>query len=196
MESIMTDDDLVIRARGDSAAFAVLYDRYYPLVMRYCLRRLFVRAVAEDVVSEVFLSIAAHLSGFEGTTETEFRRWMFRIASNAVNAYLRQTRRREAILQAAAQRQSLPGASGSSEAASAIERLDWPVVYQAILELDAREQTILSLRFFADLSHDEIGTIIGTSAGAVRTALSRVLHGLRVRFGVQSTTTTVPKGTP
>src|SRR5688572_21066920 len=91
------DDDLVVRARRDRAVFAVLYDRYYPRVLRYCLRRLFVRAVAEDVTSDVFLSAAGHLPDFAGTTETDFRRWLFRIASNAVNAHLRQSQRRDAL---------------------------------------------------------------------------------------------------
>jgi hypothetical protein len=31
------DDDLVIRAKTDRAAFSLLYDRYYPRVARYCL---------------------------------------------------------------------------------------------------------------------------------------------------------------
>jgi len=141
-----------VRARRDRAAFAVLYDRYYPRVMRYCLRRLFVRGVAEDVVSEVFLQIASHLPGFEGTTEADFRRWLFRIASNAINAHLRQARRRQELWEAAALSRRLPGAHAEVAAAATIELLDWPAVYRAILELEPREQTILTLRFFADLS--------------------------------------------
>ena len=41
----MSEDDLVARARGDRSAFAALYDRYYPRILRYCLRRLFVREI-------------------------------------------------------------------------------------------------------------------------------------------------------
>jgi RNA polymerase sigma factor (sigma-70 family) len=63
--------------------------------------------------------------------------------------------------------------------------LDWPLLYQAILELEPRDQTIVTLRFFADLPHDEIADIVGASAGAVRTALSRILDRLRVRFAVE-----------
>lgn len=180
----MTHDDLVVRARRDRAAFAVLYDRYYPTVMRYCLRRLFVRAVAEDVASEVFLQIASHLPGFEGTTETDFRRWLFRIASNAVNAHLRQTRRRQELWEAAARSRRIPAAYADLASAAAVELLDWPTVYHAILELEPRDQTILTLRFFADLPHDEIAAIVGAQPGAVRTALSRILDRLRARFCV------------
>jgi RNA polymerase sigma-70 factor (ECF subfamily) len=179
----MNDNDLVVHARTDRSAFATLYDRYYPRIMRYCLRRLFVRDVAEDVVADVFLHVANYLPSFEGSTETDFRRWLFRIACNAVNAHLRHTRRRQELWEAVGR----SGHGAVAEAASAtmpFEVLDWPAVYQAILELESRDQTILTLRFFADLPYEEIAAIIGANAGTVRTAMSRSLDQLRARFGV------------
>ncbi len=190
----MTDDSLVVRARRDREAFAVLYNRYYPRVFRYCLRRLFIRDVAEDATSEIFLQVAAHLPSFAGTTETDFRRWAFRIAGNAVNAHLRQTRRRQELWEAAAQSRHLPARDSDASSATALELLDWPAVYQAILELSDREQAILTLRYFADLSHDEIAGAVGIRTGAVRTALSRILHGLRVRFGVEQVISALGNG--
>lgn len=192
----MTDDDLVVRARSDRLAFAALYDRYYPRIMRYCQRRLFVRNVAEDVVSDVFLHVASYLPGFEGSTELDLRRWLFRIASNAVNAHLRQSYRRKELWEAAARSCRLPDLERASAALPMFEALDWPAVYQAILELEPREQTILTLRFFSDLPHDEIAAIVGANVGAVRTALSRSLDRLRARFGVEKETDVLPKGQP
>jgi len=185
-EAVMNDDHLVVSARSDRAAFAALYDRYYPRVLRYSLRRLFVRGGAEDVVSETFLHVAEPLPAFEGKTEADFRRWVFRIASNAVNAYVRQTRRRQELFEAA----SRGGRFTAEHGLPAVEHLDWPTVYRAVLELDPRDQTILTLRYFADLSHDEIGGVIGAKTGAVRTALSRILARLRDRFGADAGTLT------
>lgn len=176
------NDDLVVRARRDRVAFGLLYDRYYPQVLRYCVRRLFVRAVAEDVTSEVFLKIARHLPGFRGTTETDFRRWLFGITTNAIHAHLRQARRRQELWQAAAQSRRIGPAAESG--VTSIELLDWPAVYLAILELEPREQAIVTLRYFVDLPHDEIAAIVGMQPGAVRTALSRILERLRARFAL------------
>jgi len=192
----MTDDDLVVRARSDREALAALYDRYYPPILRYCLGRLFVRDVAEDVVADVFLHVAKYLPGFDGTTETDFRRWLFRIASNGVNAHLRHTRRRQELWEAAARSRRLPIPERASAAMPMFEALDWPAVYQAILELEPRDQTILTLRFFGDLAHDEIAAIVGATAGAVRTALSRTLDRLRARFAADKETDVVPQGQP
>ena len=208
----MSDDDLVVRARSDRSAFATLYDRYYAGVLRYCRRRLFVREAAEDLTADVFLRIATHLSTFAGTTEMDFRRWLFRIASNEANAQLRQTRRRRELWAAAARDRRF-SASAAASSAAALDLLDWPEVYQAILELEARDQTILTLRFFADLSHDDIADVVGSSAAAVRTALCRILERFRNRFagvppapkgvardgggsGTQATTNHAPRTSP
>jgi RNA polymerase sigma-70 factor, ECF subfamily len=174
--------DLVIRAKSDRNAFGQLYDLYYPRVARYCLRRLFDRTVAEDVVSEVFLQVSTHLRGFPGTTETDFRCWLFRIATNAVNAHLRQTLRRKQLWDAAANRRQWESGNGNHSSVTEHELLDWPTLYQAILELEERDQTILMLRFFSECSFEDIAIVIHATSGAVRTALSRVLSRLRARF--------------
>lgn len=184
--SSTTDDDSVVRMRTDQAAFAALYDRYYPRIIRYCLRRLFDRSTAEDATSEVFLKVAANVRTFPGTTESDFRRWLFRIATNVVNAHLRDTSRRRELL-AVAVRNGRLGRDGPAAGGSIEEMLlDWPAVYQALMELEERDQTIVTLRFFADLSHEEIGDVVQATPAAVRTALSRALSRLRERFGTRS----------
>jgi RNA polymerase sigma-70 factor, ECF subfamily len=191
----MTDDDLVVRARSDRAAFAALYDRYYPRILRYCLRRLFVRDLAEDVVADVFLHVANYLPGFAGHTDADFRRWLFRIASNAVNAHVRQMRRRQELWRAAA-RSRCRAADSAAATLPNVEALDWPAVYQAILDLEPREQTILTLRFFGDLPHEDIAAVVGANVGTVRTALSRTLDRLRSRFGTEQRAGSLPERKP
>jgi RNA polymerase sigma-70 factor, ECF subfamily len=172
------EDLLVLRANGDAAALASLYDEYYPRVLRYCYRRLFDRTAAEDVTSEVFLSVAEHLPEFKGSSASDFRRWLFRIATNAVHAQVRQSLRRGELLEAAARN----GQLNRCGEASKLDALDWPVIQAAIAALGEREQTIVALRFFAGLSHEEIGGVVDASPGAVRTALSRALQSLRERL--------------
>jgi RNA polymerase sigma-70 factor, ECF subfamily len=176
------NDDLVVRAKTDRAAFSLLYERYYPRVARYCLRRVFDRAAAEDVLSNVFLDVASHLSKFSGRTDTDFCRWLFRIATNEVNAHLRQTRRRQKLWQTAASSGRWDHKAKPCSSPAENDTLDWPAVYQALMELDERERTIVTLRFFGDCSHEEIAAIVDATPGAVRTALSRTLARLRNKF--------------
>ena len=179
-------DDLVIRARTDREAFGRLCDLYYPDVFRYCLRRLFVRAVAEDVTSEVFLRVATHVRDFPGTTEEDFRRWLYRVATNEVNAYVRRTRRRRELLESAARTGAVRVVDTTDSADRQLDAFDWPTLYQAILGLKPRQQTIITLRFFEQMSHEEIAGVLNLRAATVRVALSRALERLRRRLGVGS----------
>jgi RNA polymerase sigma-70 factor (ECF subfamily) len=182
----MTEDELVVRGKTDREAFGLLYNRYYPEVARYCLRRLFDRTIAEDVTADIFLSVASSFRDFRGRTDKDFRCWLFRIASNAVHAYLRQTRRRRELLEAAARERSVNRGEQAHRSSPACEALNWPQVYQALLELDERDQAIVMLRFFSGCAHDEIAAVVGGSAVAVRTALSRTLARLRAKFNPSS----------
>ena len=185
-------NDLVDRARSDREAFGQLYDAYYPGVFRYCFRRLFVRAVAEDVTSEVFLHAASKMRLFGGATEEDFRRWVFRIAANEANAYVRQAKRRRVLLESAARSGALTAAVDSRAGRSEVEVLDWPALYQAILSLKPRDQAILVFRFFEQMSHDEIADVLGERPATVRAALSRALEKLRQHFKVDGNPLFVP----
>ena len=178
-------DELVVRAKKDRAAFSRLYECYYPEVSRYCLRRLLVRSVAEDVISEVFLQVTRSLPLFPGKTNTDFRRWLFRIATNAVNFSLRQSKRRQDLWLDAARSGKL---NSNDQSSSDSDLCDWPKVYHEIGELDERDRNIIMLRFFSNCSYDEIASVVDASPTAVRTALSRVLSRLREKFKLPAET--------
>jgi RNA polymerase sigma-70 factor (ECF subfamily) len=178
------DSDMVVHARTDREAFGRLYDIYYPRILRHCLRRLFLRSVAEDVSSDVFLQIARKIPGFVGATHDDFARWAHAIATNAINAYLRQSRRRSCLLEEAARRKGIHLVDLSAGPASLAE-IDWPRVYQALLTLKPRDQSIITLRFFEDMSHEQIAGSLDMQPPAVRTALTRALEKLRHELGVE-----------
>jgi DNA-directed RNA polymerase specialized sigma24 family protein len=69
------------------------------------------------VTSEVFLKVAGGIRDFPGTSAEDFRRWLFRIATNAINAHLRQSIRRRELLEAAVQMGTINPAviSGASD---------------------------------------------------------------------------------
>jgi RNA polymerase sigma-70 factor (ECF subfamily) len=179
------DVDMVVRARTDRIALGQLYDIYYRRIFRHCLRRLFNRSVAEDVTSDVFLRVAGRIAQFAGSTHDDFVRWVHAIATNEINAYLRQSGRRSRLLEEAARRKAIHVVDQSATSVS-LAALDWPRVYEALLALNPRDQSIVTLRFFEDLSHEQIAGILDMRCGAVRTALTRALEKFRRELGVKS----------
>jgi RNA polymerase sigma factor (sigma-70 family) len=51
--------------------------------------------------------------------------------------------------------------------------------WEALGRLDPDRAAVLVLRFYEDLSHAEIGQIVGASAATVRSRTRRALHDLR-----------------
>ena len=171
-------DNVVRRARHDTIAFGQLFDQFYPTILAFAMRRLLVRASAEDVTSEVFVKIAGAIGNSSVSTLEHFRRWLFRIATNEINAELRKSSRRRELLETAA---NLGYVGGNST--HGIIEIDastrWSDLYAAIQQLDEREQSIIALRFFEDLKHNQIARILNIKTGTVRVALSRALNKLR-----------------
>jgi len=171
-------DALVVSARSDRQAFGRLYEAYYERILRYCLRRLCQRSVAEDVCGEVFLYVARNMRSFRGTTEQDFRRWVYRIATTEVNAYLRRTIRRKELWDDALQKNLLSTRESVNHDESH-ESMDWSSVYQAISQLSTKEQAVITLRLFEEMPYDEIAQVLSIRSGAARVAYSRAIKKLR-----------------
>lgn len=166
------DSQLIAEARSNPAAFVRLYRSHYDAVFRYCVHRLFERQAAEDVTSDVFLKAVENIRRFKGN-EKQFRNWLYRIATNAVNNYLRKTARRNRLLKVAREQ-------ANSQVADCVESADkLALLKEAVFVLKPRYQTIITLRFFENLKLTEIAEVLASSPGTVRSQLARALAKLR-----------------
>ena len=167
------DDSLVLSARTEADALGRLYELYYERIFRFCVHRLFDKEIAEDVTSAVFLEVARGIGSFEGCTEQDFGNWVYAIAANQANAHIRKTSRRKELLAEAAR-----SMSASRDTEEAIEPR-WPELYKAILQLKPKHQTIVTLRFFENLRHEQIAQIMNIKEATLRVTLHRILGKLQ-----------------
>ena len=177
------DGQLIAEAQNDPTAFARLYRRHYDPVFRYCVHRLFERQAAEDVTSVVFLRVVENFGRFKGT-ERDFRNWLYKIATNAVNNHLRKTARRNDLLKAACEH------AHYCQTTTDISAEKLALLRQAMFGLRPRYQTIITLRFFEDLKLTEIAEVLGSSPGTVRSQLARALAKLRKKLTTCTRVTT------
>ena len=169
---------------SDPEAFARLYHRHYDVVFRYCVHRLFEREAAEDVTSVVFLKVVENIDRFKGT-EQQFRNWLYKIATNAVNGYLRKTARRNRLLKFAGEQITNESGDCKEIADENAEKL--ACLKQAMLTLKPKYQTIITLHFFENLKLTEIAEVLGNSSGTVRSQLARALAKLREKLATEVT---------
>lgn len=159
-------------AQTDPAQFAPIYEHYVDRVYAYCLRRVNDPQEAEDLCSQVFTRVLIALPTYRGGV---FAAWLFQIAHNTVVNHYRARRAQVISLDAVdlADENAWLCTEGSD---------DQRLLRQLLAEMPEDQRDLLALTLDAELTSQEIGTLLGKSAGAVRTQLHRIIKGLRERF--------------
>jgi RNA polymerase sigma-70 factor (ECF subfamily) len=143
-------------------------------------------AEVEDLVADVFLRAAEHLSGFEYRGEASFAAWLFRIAHNHLHNYYRGRRRGgtlplEAVPDMPDMGPGLDFALTRREQAAQLREL--------INGLSPRRREVILLRFFGGLRNREIAKVLGIDERAVSSHLARGITDLRRRYQESPETT-------
>jgi RNA polymerase sigma-70 factor (ECF subfamily) len=154
---------------GDRDAFRALYDLYKDQV--YSISLYFFhgdQALACDVTQQVFLKLMTNISQFRG--EAEFSTWLYRLV---VNACMDTARRRKAET-AVADRSRLEafGQPGSQEDDYARAQMAMSV-RSAVWALPPKFRIAVLLRYFEDLSYEQMAEALHCSMGTVASRLSR-----------------------
>ena len=84
------------QARAEPAAFAQLYDRYFPKVYSYLLYRVQDPQVADDLTAQVFERVLTRLDQYR-PERGAFSTWLFAIARNCVKKHWRRQQVRKLI---------------------------------------------------------------------------------------------------
>lgn len=164
---------------GDKrAAFAALYELYFPKIYRYVYGSLLNRAAAEDVTAEIFI---AALESFDRYVEEwgSAAAWIGAIARNKVRNYFKKAHVRHEILGG-----EMPEETALPEFfAEEAKRLRDPEnreLFRRLQNLTEAERDLLELRYGLELTNGEIATLVGISAEAVRKRCGRIIEKCRM----------------
>ncbi len=169
---------LVSRAkRGDRGAVATLYQLYSQKVFRYVVCRVPTNAEAEDITSDVFISMVKGLASYQ-TTGAPFDAWLYRIAAARVADFYRQDKRRLKVELSENIRDSSPLPEDLIQQNQTLDHLR-----NMLRQMPEDYQTILILRFVERKSHEEVALLTGKTVQAVRNVQHRALLRLTELLG-------------
>jgi RNA polymerase sigma-70 factor (ECF subfamily) len=176
-DEVESDALLWSRCRaGDADAFGILFERHARAIYNYCFRRIGDWAAAEDLVSIVFLE-AWRRRGVELPPDKVLP-WLLGIATNVVRNRRRSERRHARALSRVP---APPPGAGFGE--DVVERLDDERHMRRVLalvgQLPQREQDVLTLCAWCELSYEDAALALGVPVGTVRSRLSRARARLR-----------------
>lgn len=163
---------LIRSARIDLHAFAQLYDHYFPIIYAYTLNRCANKEIAEDVTSNVFIKMIKLIKEFDEKKSLTLKPLLFRMAHNLLID----------------QQRNMSRHSNLNEANHAqTPDLDKPIIINTLqekinkimLKLNERYQQILSLKYYAELSTEEIAEVMDLNKNNVYVLLTRAHEAFR-----------------
>jgi len=179
------DIETIVRRAGlgESEAFAELYRRFAQRVLAICRHMLGSRESAEDAASEVFVRLPHSIATYDGSVP--FEHWFVRVASNhCVDLLRRRQLQQRWIVDASAD--TVPAASAwPTPLAEAITAETSARVRRAIERLPAQFRAVLVLRYYSDLSYDEIAQQLRLKKTHVATLIFRAKQELRQALAAQ-----------
>jgi RNA polymerase sigma-70 factor (ECF subfamily) len=179
-----TDEELMVILReGDREALAELVRRYQNDLFRFCLHYLRDPELARELTQETFVRVYVARQRFDETRM--FRPWVLCIARNLS---LNELKRKKSVHMesleeyASAAREDDGGLQRTSDGTPDQELMEQErrdVLAKLLDMLDSESREIVTLRFFEKMSARDIAEVVGSTEGAVRTRLHRILKSLR-----------------
>jgi RNA polymerase sigma-70 factor (ECF subfamily) len=183
------ETELLARCRrGDAAAWDELFDRHYAAAARFVfqLGQDFSQQDVEEICQEVFLAVIKNLENFRGGSQ--FQTWLFRIAANKARDYRQhQTAAKRGggqttvSLQAEDPETGLaldPAGTAPTPDAVLLGCEQTALVHQALDRLGDPCREIIQLRYFGELSYEEISQALELNLKTVSSRLSKCLDRL------------------
>jgi len=182
---------LIDRCRGGEAeAWDELFDRHHPATARFVAQMSpdFTPEDIEEVCQEVFLSVVKNLDSFNG--RSRLQTWIFRIAINKAHDYRQRhcaAKRGGGVPPLSLHEEDPetgltldPADTGPAPDLALLRSEHLNLVGRAVEQLSDRYREVIELRYFGDLSYEEIAHELGLNPKTVSSRLSKSLDRLAV----------------
>ena len=161
----MTDKEIIdlYKEGQQERAFREIVDSYSERLYWHVRRFLCSHEDTDDLLQDIFVKIWSALQSFRG--DSQLYTWLYRIATNETLNFLNKQKVRSAL-----QFESL-----SSKLEEKIDEDPWfngdsmqRLLMKAIQKLPEKQRLVFTMRWFEDLSYEDISEILGTSVGALK----------------------------
>lgn len=165
---------------GNRWSFQELVSIFQEDIYRLVYYRTFSRMDAEDITQEVFVQAYRKLKSLNDTQK--FRAWLYTIAVNRCNDFLKKKKYLSLLRMRSVQEQEFveegKGMSNNYTDSIAKKRF-WEQVRSLLDKLSAMEREVFTLRFMDHRNINEIAVILDKSESTVKTHLYRALNKVR-----------------
>jgi len=143
--------------------FLLLMDTYKERIYWHIRRLVVSHEDAEDILQETFIQVFRFADSFKG--ESKVYTWLYRIATNECTRHFRQKSRRGTSMELIAD--EIAGELSETD----MESSDTILLkfHQAIKQLPERQRIVFNLRYFDEMSYEDIGQILNSTVNTLKT---------------------------
>lgn len=168
--------------QGDEDAFRQIYQAHFRHLMNYGLRFVGSAAVVEDGIQDLFLELWQYRARL--TQPQSVRFYLLRGLRNRLAAYLRQALTLEEVpLGVEAYPFALEASSEQRWIDLDVDEAQRQRIRLALDQLTPRQREIIYLRYFNDLSYEQICELLGINYQSARSQVYQAVKLLRQRLG-------------
>lgn len=159
--------------KGEKLSFEAFTDQYYQAVYWHIRRSVVDHASAQDILQETFLKAYRHF--WQLRRPEAARAWIYRIASNEVNRWFRRNGRLQATeeLTAAMEKELEQSDYVDCVQAEAV------ALQKGLLRLSPLQKKVFLLRYYDDLSYEEIAYITGSNVNTLKSSYNQAKNIIR-----------------
>jgi len=163
--------------QGDVSAFETLFRRYEKLVFRTAYLITGSKEVAEDALQEVFVSVWRFRHTYD-PDKGKLTTWLHRITVN--QCLKKKPGKASTTISLEEKGVDLPDMKRQFQPEEiSITRMEYDRLLRAMDALDAKHRSVLVLRYFNDLSYQEIAEALEIPLGTVKSRLNQSLKYLK-----------------
>ena len=162
----MEDKELLDKIRNPETlnyGFNLLVRAYQQRVYWHVRKMVIDHDDADDVTQEIFIKIHKYIGNFR--EDAQLYTWIYRIATNECLSFLQRKKRRfflpigDLTAELSSKLENSPHVSGDEVQLK---------LQKALLKLPDKQRLVFNMKYFDDMSYEEIATITNTSVGALK----------------------------
>jgi len=167
-----------IQSRADEKSANMLIEYYYHEIYCYMYKQTIDKELAMDLTQEIFVSMLQSIKNYDNE-QSNFRTWLYRIATNKVVDYYRSRAFQQAQMVQMTEEDLIDEADFSLD----IERkLELEQIIDCVNQLDVARQKIFRLKIFGEYSFIEIAEMMMMPESTVKTKYYATQRMIRAQF--------------